>query len=316
MTKYIILGASATMFALALLSMQIIGGLEYTQGGTPFATASMIGAMLTVAVLPVAIHASWHVAKGISIPLFVAFLAFLAYSFPANLGRIGELKEAKVAAATDVATLKSELANIQKTLRYAEPDQARECEGATLPIVPPAWPECRRKTGTVKALHLQRAELEAKIAKAGSELGDTGSDTLAWVSGLSASHIRRVSTLGFAIGLEIAIWALAWLASVSYGKALSTRVARGAEVRGETVSKVETLQAITEEPTLPSDEELETLRRLLLGRGVLSNQDVAELLGCSKSEASKTVSEAVAAGLVSRVRHGRRVAISANTTVH
>jgi len=299
--------------------MQLVGGIEFVHGGTMFAKASMIGAMVVVAILPIFVHASWHTAKGISIPLFVAFLAFLAYSFPANLGRIGELKEMKVAVATSVATLKSELADIQKTIRYAEPDQARECEGATLPIVPPSWPECRRKTGTVKALHLQRAELEAKIAKAGSEIGDTGSDTLAWVSGLSASHIRRVSTLGFAAGLEIAIWSLAWLASVSFGQALATRVARPVQVLGETVSatvsKAKVIEACNECEPLPDPTELEQLRKLLVGK-TMTNDELAGLLGISKSESSKRVTEAVGAGLLSRTRIGRRVAISANTTIH
>lgn len=71
------------------------------------------------------------------------------------------------------------------------------------------------------------------------------------------------------------------------------------------------VKAITEEPTLPSDAELEQLRRLLFGRKrPMTNQQIAEALSLSKGEASKRVSKAVAAGLVKRETRGREVAVT------
>lgn len=60
-----------------------------------------------------------------------------------------------------------------------------------------------------------------------------------------------------------------------------------------------------------TDVELEHLRKLLqtVGRPV-SNNELAGLMNCCKAEASKRVSDAVRAGLVSRRRVGREVAIT------
>lgn len=80
--------------------------------------------------------------------------------------------------------------------------------------------------------------------------------------------------------------------------------------RPSTVS-VARLVALSEEPTLPSDAELEQLRTLLLGRSrPMTNQEIADRLRVSKAEASKRVSKAVAAGLVKRERRGQEVAIT------
>ncbi len=64
--------------------------------------------------------------------------------------------------------------------------------------------------------------------------------------------------------------------------------------------------------TVPSvsDRELEELRRILRGRSQLTNDEVAALMRVTKSEASKRVAKAVAAGFVTKHRVGREVAIS------
>lgn len=69
--------------------------------------------------------------------------------------------------------------------------------------------------------------------------------------------------------------------------------------------------AVTEGEPLPTDAELEQLRKLLVGRAVpLTNQEIAAKLKLSKAEASKRVSKAVRAGLVRREPRGREVAIT------
>jgi predicted transcriptional regulator len=63
-------------------------------------------------------------------------------------------------------------------------------------------------------------------------------------------------------------------------------------------------------PADTTDAELEELRKLLRTKGALTNNEIAELMGVVKSEASKRVSKAVAAGMVSRRRIGREVAVT------
>lgn len=62
-------------------------------------------------------------------------------------------------------------------------------------------------------------------------------------------------------------------------------------------------------PTI-TDEELVQLKMLLLHYGALSNQQVARLMRITKGEASKRVSKAVAAGMVSRTKVGKEVEIT------
>ena len=59
-----------------------------------------------------------------------------------------------------------------------------------------------------------------------------------------------------------------------------------------------------------TDAELEQLAKLLRRHGSLTNQEVADLVGVSKGEASKRVSKAVKAGIVSRVKTGKHVSIT------
>ncbi len=80
------------------------------------------------------------------------------------------------------------------------------------------------------------------------------------------------------------------------------------------VSTVSTVSAldVSEVPKV-SDRELDELRRVLRSANApLTNTDVAKALGVVKGEASKRVSKAVEAGMVSRQRIGKEVAIRLN----
>ena len=85
---------------------------------------------------------------------------------------------------------------------------------------------------------------------------------------------------------------------------------REREAVGETAPQ-NTVSALdyTTVPTV-SDRELEELRRILRGRARLTNDEVAALMRVTKSEASKRVAKAVAAGFVTKHRVCREVAIS------
>lgn len=65
-------------------------------------------------------------------------------------------------------------------------------------------------------------------------------------------------------------------------------------------------------PVTVTDRELEQLKKLLKKKRSYTNGDVEKLLGCSKGEASKRVKKAVKAGVVSKIRVGKAVAITLN----
>lgn len=69
------------------------------------------------------------------------------------------------------------------------------------------------------------------------------------------------------------------------------------------------VQALTEGSPMPSDEELEILRKLLVAHKSFGNKELAERMKVSKSTASKLVTRAVAAGVVTRTPVGRDVVI-------
>lgn len=207
---YKALCGSAIIIAGGLLGLQILGALEYTQGGSTYTRASMIAAMVTLAALPIFIEAARRIgARGVAWALFLAFLSFLAYSLPANVGRTGEIKQAKVAEAAAVSRIRDDLERTSKTLEYAQPDMISECgtgEGK----------RCRAKRNTVQALEARKAMLETNLVAAEkSSPGDVGSETLSWGTAgmVPAANIRKLGIIGFALGLDIAIWALIWFAT-------------------------------------------------------------------------------------------------------
>lgn len=282
----------ALAMAGALLSLQIVAGIEHTTGGTLYTQLSMVAAMVTLAVLPVFVEvARRHGAYWIGLALMVSFLAFLAYSLPATVGRTGETKAAAAAVSVDKGLIERDLKSTMTRLEWARGDYAKECASG-------AGAACRGKAQTVSALEARFEKLRGELRT--SPAGDLGSETWAWASAgtVSADTIRRGSVLAFALGLDVAIWALVWLAT----SLLSKRSTVSA-----TVSRASTLIL----PEGVTQQDLEDLRKLLtrVARPV-TNNELAGMLKVSKGEASKRVSAAVSAALCQRRRIGREVAIT------
>lgn len=282
---------AALVMAAGLLGLQVVAAVEYTEGGTLYTRASVIAALVTVAALPVFIEAARHVSKLIAACLFVAFVAMLAYSLPAQVGRAGEVKESKARGSEAVAMAKADLIATSKRLEWARGDWIEECRSG-------AGKQCNAKRQTVEALEARVTKLKGEVSTAPA--GDVASDTLAWASAgtVSAETIRRGSVLAFVLGLDVSIWALIWFATKVFARlpTVSDRPAMASNMTG------------TDEYT---DAELDELRKLLrsLGRPV-SNNELAGLMGVTKGECSKRVTDALRAGLVSRRRVGREVAIT------
>lgn len=290
---------AALAMAGCLLGLQILGAIEYTEGGSVYARASVIAAMVALAAMPVFIEAARHVrAWGIVVALGVAFVALLAYSLPATVGKTGEVKVAKVADAAAVARIRDDLERTTKTLDWARKDMIEDCGSGE-------GKRCRAKRNTVAALDERAGKLQGELAAGEkSAPGDLGAETWAWASMglLTADAVRKGGVVAFALGLDVAIWALVWLATTILARPVSM------------VSSVSTVSAldVSEVPKV-SDRELDELRRLLRRADApLTNSDVARALGVVKSEASKRVSKAVEVGMVSRQRVGKEVAITLN----
>jgi len=291
----LIASIAALAMAGALLSLQVIAGLEHTAGGTLYTQLSMVAAMCTLAVLPVFVEvARRHGAYWIGLALMVAFLAFLAYSLPATVGRTGETKAAAAAVSVDRGLIERDLKSTVTRLEWARGDYAKECASG-------AGAACRGKAQTVSALEARFEKLRGELKT--SPAGDIGSETWAWASAgtVSADTIRRGSVLAFALGLDVAIWSLVWLAT----SLLTVR---------KTQATVSTGVFRASDLVLPKDvtpQDLEQLRKLLtMTKRPVNNNELARLLAVTKGEASKRVSAAIAAGFVQRRRIGREVAIT------
>jgi hypothetical protein len=292
---YYVGAGAAIVGAGCLLALQVIGGLEHTAGASFYTVASTIAAMVVVAVLPVFIHFAAHLSRGLAVVLMVGFLGFLAYSVQATIGRTGEYRESKALGKNDAGRIQAELASVKQTLAWAQPDLEKECK-----VV---GPECKRKGKTVDALIAEQVKLNADLRSLGSSrLGDIGSTTVAWALAghVSEETIRKASPLGLVLGLETVIWGLVWLSTIAIQKGM-----------GPIVHVPAVQQAITEREEPLTSDELEELRRILLGvRRPVNNNELAALASISPGECSKRVRDAVEAGILRRQRNGREVAIT------
>jgi len=265
----------------------------------------MIATMLTLAILPVFIEACRRArAWGILAALSVSFGCFLAYSLPATIGRTGEVKEVKVqeakASGEGRKLLELELQRAQARVADAEVDEKRRCSSS------PYSDACQANRRTVREREARVTQLRKELGQApAAKVGDIGSEDLAWafsLAGIPADAIRKASSMAFALGLDVIIWSLVWLAS-------SDKVSGRRHHVPARLAPTASL-AITEENTAISDAEIEELRKLLqVERGPLTNQEIADRLKVSKSESSKRITKMVHAGLVTREKVGRNVAV-------
>jgi predicted DNA-binding protein (UPF0251 family) len=317
MTSISLLRAGATTLAGVLLGLQIIGGWEYTEGGSLYTRASMIAAMVTLAALPVFIEAARREGKpAIAVALFVAFVAFLAYSLPANIGRVGEVKEAKLAQAGGVTRAKEELASVKARLATATDEMTKEC-GTGIGT------KCLGRRNTVHVLEDNKKQAEAAVAKGEvAALGDVSSDTVSWalLGSLSPETVRKGSVVAFAAGLDIVIWALIWFAcataerkQVKKAYALPPADDEGEKkLTPKDVIQFPRPRVLHSAPEV-TDHELEALRlAFAVGDGPISNDELARRMNVVKSEASKRVQKGIAAGIMHKQRVGREVAIRLN----
>jgi DNA-binding transcriptional ArsR family regulator len=297
-------------FAATILLLQITTGLESLDKASFSTKASIVLVMVTLAVLPKFIEIAWRSrVRSLAVVLLIAFATWFVYSIPSTIGRIGDARESKAAtAASQTAGQKLVFAEWEKAkvrLEEASADVKRLCAKSQVSD------NCVNAKATETDRQARYDGLLQEVVGPAVTLGDTGSKMLAWMfSGLAAKLgftaidedvLRKVSVLAYAFGLDIIIWALVWLGT---SEKIAARVV---SKRPEIVPQ----ETITEREDPITDAEIDELRKLLSrSKRPMSNGDIAQRMGVSKSEASKRVSAAVEAGLVKRERAGREVRVT------
>ena len=281
---------AALAMAGCLLGLQIVLGLEATAGGSLGTQASMILAMITLAALPVFMEAARKVrAWGLVVALGIAFVAFLAYSLPATTGRTGEIKQAKVADAAAVARVRDDLQRTTVTLEWARKDMIEDCGSGE-------GKKCRAKRNTVQALDDRASKLRSELA-AGEKAapGDLGAEAWAWASfgTVAPETVRKGGVIAFALGLDVAIWSLIWLATRIFSRSAS-------------IAQLPTIAARFPAPANDAHPVIEALERV--GGSVESNRQLAQLMSVTDGESSKRVAEVV--DRLEIVRDGKQTRIA------
>lgn len=206
----------AIAWAIVLLGLQIMAGLEYTEGGSVYARLSMIATMVTLAGLPVFLESARRTKSyGIGAALAVAFIAFLTYSLPATIGRTGEVKETKVleakASGEGRKLLEQELTRAHERLDLASRDVKGACSKTSYSDNCEGWKRTEKER-QARVDQIRKELGHAPVAK----VGDIGGDNIAWAltyMGVPAEAVRRFTSISFALGLDVIIWALIWFGS-------------------------------------------------------------------------------------------------------
>lgn len=240
-----------------------------------------------------------------------------AYVVYETTGRRAEVRDTKVATAVadnlDRDQLQRDLARATKRKADAEAAADRETSDGG----------CRTKCSDWK-LRAQEVQanidsLRAKLKGAGPERPvDPKAERVAAalaLFGVPESAAKQAVATAEPVALPL-LFELSAIFLFGYGfghpKRSTTREdarARAPAATVEPVPAVSALELIIEPGT--TDEDLEDLRKKLVGIGrAVTNDELAVILGRSKATASKLTSRAVEAGMVSRERRGREVAIS------
>lgn len=228
----------AIVLAVATLGLQITIGLEHLESASVATKASIVLVMVTLAVLPKIIEiAAGSRMYGLSAVLLLAFAAWLAYSLPATVGRIGEVKEVKVAevmaSGEGRKLLDLEMQRAQARLKMAESEIARLCKNPYSDNCTSARLVERERQARVDQLLTELVDRKA------APVGDVASDLLAWAlasAGLTSDAIRKGSVLAFAFGLDVIIWALVWFGTTDRIRARSEFSAASAKIGAASAS--------------------------------------------------------------------------------
>lgn len=322
MAKYIAPSCAVAM-AMALLGLQIIGGLEYTEGASLYTRASMIAAMVAVAFMPLVIESAWTNGSRFSAAVMaIAVFMFLGYSIPATIGRTGEAKEAKVVTAAksaeDMARIAADHAKTQKLVDDANAWQIKACDGGNGKNCKAATFVLNQRQASLEKLASQLEEVKP------APVGDYGSETIAWAlqpaGNVEEASLRKAQTLMLVFGYEFGIFGMMCFAATGFRKATKATPATVATAAVQTDYYVEdpslALQFFQEDdnqdnpgngggPKSKLEAEAD-LRTLLATKQPIPSQDfLAERWGVHKGTVSKWLRDWEIAVSFARHQRGR-----------
>lgn len=248
---------------------------------------------------------AWRIGHGLAaigfVVLFLAGTALVVYQSVGRQAETTDTHKMSVEARNQlIADKKADLADAKDRQRHAHKMADQEMTGERCGARCKGWRTNAADIGnTIASLEREITELgpqkpvEAKSAKMAEVAAMFGFD--------------RAKSQAALMLIEPFLWTLFFEIGsiVSLGFAFRHSVS--------TVSAPQDTVSASDYTTVPtvSDRELEELRRLLRSaHAPLSNNDIKDALSISKSEASKRTQKAVDAGIASKVRVGRHVAIS------
>lgn len=261
---------------------------------------------LVVITLPIlvgpALQSRQYVAAGL---LIIAALVGSAYTLSGTISRQSEARDARVARASVEAGERRDIdakrAEAEAMMARSREDLARECRSG-------AGKRCSGIKATISVYEAAVAGYDAKLATLKVESPAAGEGRIA----AALAIIFGGTGSDYADGVALFLPALLGV-TLELGALATAMFGFHGTLTVSTVSKPQNTVAaldLTEVPRV-TDKELDELRRLLLSaHAPLSNNDIKDALSISKSEASKRTQKAVDAGIASKVRVGRHVAIS------
>lgn len=279
--------------------------------------AQHTGLTLDHAMMPVLVfltvlfgHEAWRALKEVKLlsALFMTALAIFGSGIIVSetMGRRAETRDAKVAQATKTvdqyATIAADYQRTAKLVSEAEGWVGGECRTGNGPKCQGNRFVLAQRTASLEKL---RGQLETATAPAPI---DSKADRVAAVLalfGVSAEMAKKAFQTfdPFTLSLFLELGAVA-------GFGMGVRTRKVSIPVSESVLPVSEPRALTFERPL-TDDEVEQIRKLLEGRSApVTNDELAALAGVTKSEMSKRVAKAEAAGQVVKFRRGRFNAIS------
>jgi uncharacterized protein YukE len=241
-----------------------------------------------------------------------------------GLTRLAESRDTKSLTAqvslSEYEELTKEAGRLRGALTEAEKVAARACKSAPDPLPAKGWTGCKLRRADVAGLQqrLDSVKLEAEEAKGSLKPINAQADQIGAMFGGEAARVFAVAQPVFVpVFFELAA-ALLFIAGFAGVPTLSKseKVAPPVD-EGETKSTPKVVEfprpRVLHSSQEIEDYELAALKAFFLagdGPVSVSNDELARGLGISKSESSKRVSKAIAAGILQRQRVGREVAIS------
>lgn len=303
-------------------ALAIVSGLAFTVGGllillgpaiknpTSWTTYHVLTILTVFGTIAAGhqIKTAWRAGSLACVGYLVVFFVGTCLVVYNSVGNQVEKTGATAASAEDVnariAEKRSDLLDARNRKRNADRMADKEMTGERCGRQCQAWKQ------NAKDISATINQTEAEIAALGPQRPvNAKAQSMADVAalfGADQAKARAVLTL-----IEPFLWTLFFEIGsiVSFGFAFK----HAPEIVSPTVSKVSTPISGGgggRKLSIVEDREVAGVRRVLNSRGTVSNDELADLMGITKGEASKRVARAVELGAVSRVRAGRHVQIS------